>query len=266
MSHLETTPIDSAPPPSSRGIIVSFAIVLLLSLVGFAGVLAIAYYLPDTGTKAYWFISRSSGIVAYVLITLGVLWGLVQSGSLFRQRISPVLALGAHSYLNWFGLGLAGLHGVILIGDGFFKFDLPKVLTPFVSPYRPIPVGLGIIGFYLMLLLSLSFYARMHLGQKNFRLLHYGTFGVFVLVTLHSLFSGTDTQSLWWLYTISLAAVVALTGLRIAATRRGRGAPSTKAGAIPAAQPRPAGSEAASALPPRSAPSTRPGPVSARRR
>ena len=257
MYRPETTPIDSVPPPGSRGIIVSFAIILLLSLVGFASVLAIGYYLPATGTKAYWFISRSSGIVAYVLITLGVLWGLVQSGSLFRSRISPALALGAHSYLNWFGLGLAGLHGVILIGDSYINIDLPKVLTPFTSPYRPIPVGLGIIGFYLMLLLSLSFYARMHLGQKNFRLLHYGSFGVFVMVTLHSLFSGTDTKSLWWLYAVSLAAVTALTGLRIAATRRRKGTPSTKAGSMPAGNIQPRGSEAAPA---------RPRPVSSRRR
>ena len=173
--------------------------------MGFASILVIGYYLPDAGAKAYWFISRSSGVVAYVLITLGVLWGLVQSGGLFRKRVSPILALGMHSYLNWFGLGLAALHGVILIGDGYINIDLPKVLTPFISPYRPIPVGLGIVGFYLMLLLSLSFYARMHLGQKNFRLLHYGSFGVFILVTAHSLFSGSDTGVLWWLYADQLS-------------------------------------------------------------
>jgi hypothetical protein len=257
MYRPEITPIDSAPQPSSRGILASFAIVLLLSLVGLASVLVTAYFLPDTGTKAYWFISRSSGVVAYVLITVGVLWGLVQSGGLFRRRITPVLALGIHSYLSWIGLGLAGLHGVILIGDGFFKFNLPNVLTPFISPYRPIPVGLGIIGFYLMLLLSLSFYARMHLGQKNFRLLHYGTFGVFVMVTLHSLFSGTDTKSLWWLYTISLAAVVSLTGLRIVATRRAKMASSTKAVTKPAALPQ--------AIGPGTVPA-RPAPTSSHRR
>lgn len=257
MYRPETTPIDSAPQPSSRGILVSFAIVLLLTLVGFASVLVVGYFLPDTGTKAYWFISRSSGVIAYVLITLGVLWGLVQSGSLFRKWISPVLVLGIHSYLNWIGLGLAGLHGVILIGDGFFKFNLPNVLTPFISPYRPIPVGLGIIGLYLMLLLNLSFYARMHLGQKNFRLLHYGSFGVFVMVTLHSLFSGTDTKSLWWLYMISLVAVVALTGLRIVATRRAKMASSTRAVTKPAALPQPMG--------PGAAPS-RPATISARKR
>ncbi len=239
MYQPETTQTDSEPQPSLRGILASFGVIILLSLVGFASLLVIGYYLLDTGTKAYWFISRSSGVVAYVLITLGVLWGLVQSGGLFRKRVSPILALGMHSYLNWFGLGLAALHGVILIGDGYINIDLPKVLTPFISPYRPIPVGLGIVGFYLMLLLSLSFYARMHLGQKNFRLLHYGSFGVFILVTAHSLFSGSDTGVLWWLYTISLVAVVALTVLRVMATRRAKNRPSTRPTVAPPVRPQP---------------------------
>ncbi len=154
MYRLVPSQTDSESQPSRPEILTTFAIVLALSLVGFASVVAIGYFLPATATKAYWYVSRSSGVVAYIVITLGVLWGLIQSGSLFRKRISPLLALGMHSYLNWIGLALATLHGVILIGDGYINIDLPRVVTPFISDYRPIPVGLGIIGFYLMLLLS----------------------------------------------------------------------------------------------------------------
>ena len=249
MYHVETTPTDSDPKPSLLGVLTTLGIIVGLSLLGFFSVLVIGYYLPDTSAKAYWFVSRSSGIVAYVLITVGVLWGLVQSGSLFRKHISPVLALGMHSYLNWFGLGLAALHGIVLIGDGYINIDLPKVVTPFISPYRPIPVGLGIVGFYLMLLLSLSFYARLHLGQKNFRLLHYGSYLAFVLVTAHSLYAGTDTGAMWWLYTISLVSVTGLTGMRIVSARKAKSeraarpsAPKTRSqpATVRQAAPRPA--------------------------
>ena len=99
-----------------------------------------------------------------------------------------------HSFLNWLGLGFAALHGIILIGDHFIKIGLPEVFTPFLSPYRPVPVGVGIIAFYLMLLLSLSFYARNHLGQKNFRLLHYVSYAVFLMVTVHGVLAGTDSR------------------------------------------------------------------------
>ena len=56
-----------------------------LALLGLVAMLALSYFLPDVGAKSYWFISRSSGLVAYVLITAGVLWGLVQSGGLFEH-------------------------------------------------------------------------------------------------------------------------------------------------------------------------------------
>jgi len=198
----------------------AFVLIFLLSLVGSVSIIVIGYYLPDTSAKAYWFISRSSGVVAYLLITLGVLWGLVQSGNLFRPRVSPLLSLGLHSFFNWLGLGLAVLHGMILTGDRYIEIDLTRGFVPFLSSYRPIPVGLGIIALYLMFLLSLSFYARTHLGQKNFRSLHYASFLVFLLVTAHSLLAGTDSPALWWLYVSSLAAVGLLTVARIVHTRR----------------------------------------------
>lgn len=210
---------DSAPRPRPVVVLAAFAAVALLGLAGVAGVLLVGIYLPATAAKAYWFISRASGLIAYVLITIGVLWGLVQSGNLFRPRIAPVLALGLHSYLNWMGLGMAALHGIILIGDGYININLPRVFTPFLSDYRPVPVGLGIISFYLMLLLSLSFYARLHLGQRTFRTLHYASFAAFVLVTLHGLLAGTDSGALWWLYALSAGAVLGLTALRVASTR-----------------------------------------------
>ncbi len=200
--------------------VAGIVILLGLCVAGPGAVLAVGHFLPEVGVKSYWFISRSSGLVAYLLITAGVLWGLVQSGGLFRRRVTPLLALGMHSFLNWLGLGMAALHGLILIGDGYININLARVLTPFLAEYRPIPVGLGIISFYLMLLLTLSFYARGYLGQRFFRILHYASFGIFLLVTAHGIFAGTDTGTIWWLYAGSLAAVAALTVLRLHSTRQ----------------------------------------------
>jgi predicted ferric reductase len=206
-------------PPKPRTTIAGFAGVILFCLVGAVSLVIIGLYLPATAAHGYWFISRSSGVVAYLLLTLGVLWGLVQSGALFRTRASPLLALGLHSYLSWLGLGLALLHGIILLNDSYMDMGVAQIGIPFVSTYRPLPMGLGIIGFYLMLLLTLSFYARPYLGQRAFRTLHYASFGVFVMVTAHGVLAGTDSWPLWWMYAASVGAVVALTAARILSTR-----------------------------------------------
>jgi hypothetical protein len=222
MYRLIPLPTASGTPPSQPGLARSLGAAVALALLGAAGALVAGYYLPATAARSYWFVSRSSGVVAYLLVTLSVVWGLVQSGRLFRATVPPLLALGTHSFLSWFGLALAGLHALVLTGDQYIKMDVAQVLTPFLAPYRPVPVGLGVLGFYGMLLLTLSFYARNHIGQRQFRLLHYGSFGIFVLVTLHGLLAGTDNGALWWLYPASLTAVLVLVVLRIHGAGRDR--------------------------------------------
>jgi len=190
----------------------------LFGIVGMVAVVMLSQALPATTDKAYWFISRSSGVLAYLLLTGGVLWGLVQSGGILRPTLPPALALGLHSFLNWGALVMSALHGLILLGDNYIKMSLVDIVFPFVGPYKPFFVGLGVLSFYLMLLLSSSFYARKWLGQKIFRALHYGSYFVFLLVTWHGLGAGTDSGLMWLVSILSLGAVSLLTLWRIANT------------------------------------------------
>jgi sulfoxide reductase heme-binding subunit YedZ len=188
--------------------------------VGLYGAFALSQGLSQTAAKAYWFISRSSGVLAYILLTLGVMWGLVQSGGILRPSIPPLLALGLHSFLNWGVVAMSALHGLILLGDNYIKLTLKDVTIPFASSYEPLLVGLGVLSFYLLFLLSSSFYARKWLGQKTFRLLHYASYPTFLLVTWHSWGVGTDSSLLMPLYGASLAAVGLLTIWRVINARR----------------------------------------------
>jgi hypothetical protein len=197
------------------GAFITFGIISLMAVV------MLAQALPTTTDKAYWFVSRSSGVLAYLLLTGGVMWGLVQSGNILRPTIPPLLALGLHSFLNWGALAMSALHGLILLGDNYIKMSLPDIIIPFIGPYKPFLVGLGVMGFYLMFLFSSSFYARKWLGQKTFRALHYGSYPTFLLVTWHGLGAGTDSGLMWLLSILSLGTVSCLTLWRIANTTPG---------------------------------------------
>lgn len=189
-------------------------IIILLAVVAVA-ILGLSQSFPATSDKTYWFISRSSGVLAYMMLTAAVLWGLVQSGGILRPTIPPLLALGLHNFLNWGSLVMAALHGLILLGDQYIKLTLADVIVPFIAPYEPAFVGLGVLAFYLMLILSSSFYARKWLGQKTFRWLHYASYPTYLLVSLHGLGVGTDSGLLWPLYAISVGLVVLVTAWRI---------------------------------------------------
>ena len=153
--------------------------------------------------KTPWYFTRSAGTVAYLLLASSTIWGLLLSTKLIKDMVPAALALAMHNILSWLAVLLTGLHALALLGDSFYTYTLADLTIPFIGPYQPGWVGLGIIGFYLMFLVSLSFNFRKQIGQKRWRQLHYASFAVYILATVHGAMAGTDSgnlgmQILYW--------------------------------------------------------------------
>jgi len=148
------------------------------------------------GTSAYWYMSRAAGLVGYLLLWAATGWGLVISTKVIKGLISAPFATGLHEFLSLGALAFAGFHALVLLGDQYIDFSLVDIVYPFAAGYRPGWVGLGQLGFYLSLALTLSFYVRKRIGPKTWRTLHYLTFLAYVMVVVHSLTSGTDSSAL----------------------------------------------------------------------
>ncbi len=215
MSTQQTSQKRSFPWFEIILILWGLGMILVFGIVGVLGLVSLGRTLPLTSAKAYWFVSRSSGVLAYLLLTLSVIWGLVQSGAILRPTIPPALALGLHNFLSWSSLVMSALHAVVLLGDNNPTMNLADIVIPFVGPYRPMWVGLGVVGIYLMLLVSVTFYVRSKIGQKNFRLIHYTSYAAFLLVAWHAMGAGTDTSALRLIYASSIGGVGLLTIWRI---------------------------------------------------
>lgn len=147
------------------------------------------------GDKTAWYLTRSTGTVAYLLLSGATLWGLVLSSKIVQEVVPAALALALHNVLAWLAVALAGFHAFVLLFDSYYVYRLSDLLLPFMGPYRPLWVGLGIIGFYLALLTSASFSWRKWLGPKRWRALHSLTFVAYALVTVHGLTAGTDSPN-----------------------------------------------------------------------
>jgi predicted ferric reductase len=93
--------------------------------------------------------------------------------------------------------------------DPFTRFGWNEIFIPFVSHYRAIWMALGIVALYLGIAIGISTWLRPHIGYAWWRRLHVLTLGIFVLVTIHGLGTGSDTQTPWALgiYLVSIAAV-----------------------------------------------------------
>jgi methionine sulfoxide reductase heme-binding subunit len=145
----------------------------------------------------WWLVSRASGIVALVLVSVSVVIGLAMAAKVLRR---PSLKRGGarlHQHLALTGLAAIGVHGLALLGDTWLKPGWRGITIPFALSYRPGFTGIGIIAGYLAVLLGPSFYLRRRIGARRWRALHRATVLVWLLSAVHALGAGSDGASLW---------------------------------------------------------------------
>jgi predicted ferric reductase len=168
--------------------------------------------------KAFWYLSRSAGVVGYLALWLAVVLGLMLTNRFARLWAGGPATADVHQFSSLLALTLVAFHVVILLGDPYIGYQLQQLLTPFGStPYEPFWVGLGQLALYLALPVTFSFYVRRRIGVRTWRLLHYGSFAVVVLVLAHGLGAGTDAQSpaLLTMYLLTGSTLVFLTIYRV---------------------------------------------------
>jgi predicted ferric reductase len=144
--------------------------------------------------QAMWYITRAAGIMAYLLLWLSTVWGLAIPSKLFSDVLNGEFAFDFHQFISLLALGFLGLHVFILTADRYLPYSLAQVLVPFLSPYRPVWVGIGSLAFYLTLLVTVTFYLRKRIGMKSFRYIHYSSLLAYLGAVVHALFAGTDSS------------------------------------------------------------------------
>ena len=164
-----------------------------------------------------WLFERLFGFMSYITIALSVIYGLLLSTKLLDAVAHRPVSFSLHQDLAAVGLGMAGIHGMLLGLDTSVPFTLAQILVPGQSPHAPFAVGVGQVALYLMAIVTISFYARKRIGQRAWRTLHYVTFLAFAGATFHGIASGSDAGSGWaqGLYLGSVTVVAFLLTYRI---------------------------------------------------
>jgi methionine sulfoxide reductase heme-binding subunit len=157
-----------------------------------------------------WMLARSSGLVAYALLTASVLAGVIVKSRPLGRSVKPAAVVDVHRFLALLGLGALVLHGTALVLDDAVEIGIGALLVPGASPYRPLPTALGVLAAELMVLIYVSFSQRRRIGAKAWRALHWLTYVVFALATFHGLAAGTDSGRTWALalYGAAVGAVL----------------------------------------------------------
>jgi sulfoxide reductase heme-binding subunit YedZ len=144
-----------------------------------------------------WYVARSSGIVAYLLLSGSVVIGVLMAG---RARFTwPRFAVEeVHRFLAILTGVFIVLHGGALLLDTVVPFSLAQELVPFTAGYRPFAVGLGVVAAELTAAVGISNALRSRLPHGVWRRVHYLTLAVWAFATLHGLLAGTDRFDPWF--------------------------------------------------------------------
>jgi DMSO/TMAO reductase YedYZ heme-binding membrane subunit len=164
-----------------------------------------------------WYVTRASGVIAYVLLAAATFWGLALSTKVHGKKPPRPWMLDVHRMLGGLALVLTVVHVVAILLDGFVDFGPVDVLVPFAISWKPLAVGAGVIGMYLLVAVEVTSLLRQRISNRTWRRVHYLSFVVFVLSSLHFVTAGTDAKSPVTVAIVlsAVLAVVALTGYRI---------------------------------------------------
>lgn len=172
---------------------------------------------------AFWYLTRATGLVAFVLLTVSVSLGLVMTGKV-STRLRRNAAYDIHRFVAMLTLAVTALHTLIVLPDQYIGFSVWELLVPFASPYRVTYMALGTISLYLMIIVIGSFYARPLVPYRAWRAIHYATFAVFVMALTHGIGAGSDSGEIWAqaLYWTAAGIAVALLAVRLRRALGGR--------------------------------------------
>jgi methionine sulfoxide reductase heme-binding subunit len=145
----------------------------------------------------WWLVSKASGIVGLVLISLSVLIGLAMAAQLLGRPKIRRAAARIHEHIALSALGAIALHGLALLGDHWLKPGWRGITVPFALAYKPGFTGIGIVAGYLAVLLGPSFYLRRRIGARRWRKLHRATVIVWMLSAAHAIGAGSDGAKMW---------------------------------------------------------------------
>ncbi|MCX6055935.1 MAG: hypothetical protein NTZ74_13680 [Chloroflexi bacterium] len=199
----ESINIDEIPSSFTPG---GFALIMLSSLAGAIVALGVLpNWIPGISSsvlgsdpKAFWYLARGSAFSAYFLLWISMLMGVGVTNKLAALWPGLPSTIDLHQYSSILGLAFGLFHGMILLGDHYIGFTLTQILIPFsTASYKPIAVGIGQLSYYLMAIITISFYVRKKITAKVWRVIHYASFISYLFALLHGISAGTDSSTSW---------------------------------------------------------------------
>ena len=170
---------------------------------------------PYQAQLRVWLAARATGLVAYALLTVLVSLGLVLSHPVNKStwKLSKLL-FPWHENLYVFVLAFVAVHVVSLVIDPYAGVGIDGVFIPGLSSYRSVPVALGTLGLYALMVSGLTARYTRLLPSGWWLKLHRFSIVAWGLGWVHGILAGTDTELFRLAYVASGLMVLAAASYR----------------------------------------------------
>ena len=173
----------------------------------------------------FWYVARATGIVAWVLLTASVIWGLALSTRVAGRTPRPPWILALHRYLGGSAVVYTALHLASLWADNYVDFSVADLFVPMASSWRPGAVAWGIAAMYLLVAVEVTSLLKRRIPTRVWRAIHVSSLALLTGVWVHAFAAGSDmgTPIARWFamgsaaVTLFLLAYRALSRLRLPA-------------------------------------------------
>jgi sulfoxide reductase heme-binding subunit YedZ len=169
---------------------------------------------------AFWYLTRGTGIVALILLTLSVALGIANVRRMRLPGAPRFVTLGIHRSVSLLAVVFVLVHIATSVIDGYVPITVVDAVVPFSSAYHPFWIGLGAVSFDLLLAVVITSLLRRRVGYRAWRLVHWTAYASWPIALIHSIGTGTDAGSGWMtvltvaLVSVMIAAVLARLGAR----------------------------------------------------
>src|ERR1700760_3481915 len=147
-----------------------------------------------TSSTLPWYISRATGVVALLLLTAGMVLGMLINRRGRLPGLPRFAVTSLHRNLSLMAVVFIVIHVITAVLDGFVSIPLISGVVPFTSGYEGFWLGLGAISLDLMLALIVTSLIRGRLSRRVWKAVHWLAYASWPVAFAHSIGSSSDLQ------------------------------------------------------------------------
>lgn len=164
----------------------------------------------SSGPSWFWYATRGLGVATLIVLTATVVLGVVTAVRWTGQSTPAFVAADLHRNLSLIGVSLLAAHVVTTVLDPFAHISVRDVIIPVGAAYRPVWLGLGVVGAEILMAVAASSLLREKVGLRTWRLIHWTAYASWPLAIVHGLGTGSDARAPWLVGVVASCVVAVL--------------------------------------------------------